>query len=1631
MSKSNAPKPKQKAPRTLATGGGNATASGVNFQQSLGAIFGLWLITETPIDPRLQLGSARITSFRMETELPLDDAFATTSAGGIICAQAKNTLSLSNRLSSEFGKTVDQIVRQWHLCRDGTGDLEWNRPLDPAKDRLLIVVGPASPATTRSHLAKGLEARRQPGPPLLTASETKALSQFDDCVRLAWKATATAEPLTDAILSNISCLTYVYTIDPEGADRMAWAAALGPVLQTPTEGLSVFNLLQRVCGDLMSMRGGKTLSQLRVDLITRGAHLAARPDFRKDIDILTTYSLQTEQTLAELEVVDAGDGDPVGITRHCQSSVNAAALRGHLLLIGEPGAGKSAVINALGRALRSLGNDVVQLAVDRFSVESLEGISRALGLEHDLPAVLSAWDGPSPAFLLIDALDASRGQSGEAAFKRLIESVIELKGRWRVIASSRIFDLRLGQNFQALFKGTPPEKELQGEGFANVRHIQIPPWSDDEFAELLTRAPRLAGVLAHCSTKLRELAMVPFNMQLLASLVATGAVSRDFEGIDSQIALLNLYWDKRVRPHGVKAEVCLRNVVQDMIAVGTLRARRLKVADANATMLDTLMGDGILVSSNTERSVYFRHHLLFDYIASRVFLDPDDIINGSLTFPKAQSLGLLIAPAMGFLLQALWVEDVNHRGFWSAVIKLLSMPNSDPIIRSIAARMAAELPVMSTDVAAFVSEINSGSPNAVAAFPHISGAMAVRLEDEPDVPLAPWVHLMLALSTRPEPFIGVLRMMGFMLVERVQDANLRAELGSAVRALLTYGFTLDDSQTLTTPAIGFVSETITTNVGASVVLLRQVLSKERFERFAPQEFPALAHKIKQIAVASPEFAVEIYQSVFAGKITENRQTSIGGSQILNLASNARQDFEMARWSLNEYFPNFLATSPIKATEALIQAIEGYVARAHPPSEHLEEISFRVDGATVHFQPDHSHIWAHEPVPKYAQDAEELLSRFLTWLKTGEESAVLAAVNHALPLCRLGVLWSRFFMAAAERGGALGTLLLPYAASPEFLIALDTRKDTIDLLASQYDQLSEVRRRELETDMLARSFDDYAHRKRDKERFLRRLFGTIGLEHLLTDKARAVLATSPEITIANPRLFSITPSYIDTSDHYYWLDKEVRAKPAVRETMAALDLVREKLRLGIGENEPIKNLEAALSALGLLCKCINDAGIPDRCLLLHAEETFTRGLHKLVNSDHIGPDTEENTVAQLVDWIDEGSRFGDPEINENTETEFENSPYLGSLSARGEAATAALDLCFKRPETYSKFECLIDRMLIDPHPAVRMNAVEHLVRIWDIDRNSFWQRAAQIVQTEANRGVLDTFISHTLESLVWYGAEHEVAALVLPMVVRFPESDPRNKTIRLHLVRRLLQLWFCFDLEDAAAQVRKWFNNSAESPEEVRCAIQWLREVFTAGLRPEDDPTLAIKRPLAIDLLGQAVSQAAVALDCYKALSTPSEAETARARQMVQIIDTACQQLYFGSGAFRHGSTRLLLLTPKSAAIFLDDTAPILRQIGQHGGPHTVYYLVQLLESLIEVDPARVFDLIAAAVLQGGRQTGYQFEHLASDLMVKLVGRFLADHKEIFNDPQRRADLVDTLEVFVAAGWPSIRRLFYKLPELLQ
>jgi hypothetical protein len=151
-----------------------------------------------------------------------------------------------------------------------------------------------------------------------------------------------------------------------------------------------------------------------------------------------------------------------------------------------------------------------------------------------------------------------------------------------------------------------------------------------------------------------------------------------------------------------------------------------------------------------------------------------------------------------------------------------------------------------------------------------------------------------------------------------------------------------------------------------------------------------------------------------------------------------------------------------------------------------------------------------------------------------------------------------------------------------------------------------------------------------------------------------------------------------------------------------------------------------------------------------------------------------------------------------------------------------------------------------------------------------------------------------------------------------------------------------------------------------------------------------------------------------------------------LLDNVGDQLYFSSGAFRANDknepTGLVTIERKKA--FLDETGPMLHRIGDAGTPHTIYHLIDLLASLRLADPPRVFDLVAHALLDAGRLHGFQFEALGADRFVEVVGIFLADHRDIFNDLSRRAKLIDCLDAFVEAGWPKARRLLYRLPELL-
>lgn len=100
-------------------------------------------------------------------------------------------------------------------------------------------------------------------------------------------------------------------------------------------------------------------------------------------------------------------------------------------------------------------------------------------------------------------------------------------------------------------------------------------------------------------------------------------------------------------------------------------------------------------------------------------------------------------------------------------------------------------------------------------------------------------------------------------------------------------------------------------------------------------------------------------------------------------------------------------------------------------------------------------------------------------------------------------------------------------------------------------------------------------------------------------------------------------------------------------------------------------------------------------------------------------------------------------------------------------------------------------------------------------------------------------------------------------------------------------------------------------------------------------------------------------------------------------------------------------------------------------PSTHHHLVELYEFLIPGDPAGVFDALHALLTGPAAREGYHHEGLAAPVIVRMITRYIADYRSIFEDNTRRAALVEILRLFSDVGWSDALKLLYELPDLLR
>lgn len=1384
------------------------------------------------------------------------------------------------------------------------------------------------------------------------------------------------------------------------------------------------------------------------------AQVATQSDYAEDIKRLHQYTRTSLNLLAEHSNLYVGM-TPIKVARDSTPKLRELAEAGHALVVGEPGSGKSGVLYNLIESLEQ--HNVVLILAGRVEAHDQQQLCRHLqNLSHELADVLNHWVGDQPSFLVIDALDAARDTQTMQTIRDVISQVVRSQSRWRVVVSIRKYDLRYHREIQRLFAGTPVADYHEPE-FSHLRHINIVPFLDEELVQLREQSSALSALLNHSTPELYEMLRFPFNLRLAGELIGYGVNIAELSPVQAQSELLELYWQYRVigsDRHGDGREALLRQATKEMLQSHSLLAPRSSVAGiTSSAILDGLLQSHVLIewqatdATKPERYLLtFPHHILFDYAVARLIFR--DALLAQLV--ADHELVLTAYPSIVHHFQYLWRADTSRKRFWDQVTKVVSHADVPEIGKLIGPSVAVEAATDINDFALLITMLTDpDKPTASTAeliWQHIIGAF-LTLPQQPEVQTTNnllWYQIGEQLSRLLRPILAhlIASLLNRLVIEMDSlDTKQRSLAGVMARRLLAFAWQYRlNNRWVVRCGIWAVCRTYENDVTASYNLLTQALAPEHLAAHAYEELPLFVNEIGRLTSIAPDFVEQLFSAVFTYSETSTEKVQMG-SLIVPMHSNRQQDVAATRYIIAEAFPRFLESHPLHAIRALI-TVTNHSLGADPKSP-IEKFDFYGKEALI--QADSSSIWDNAT---RNDDVVKMLNAFETYLgelsHTNEQQPLRQAILAEITTRnRSAVIWRRLLTCGSKYPQTLGREICTLAWAYPVLMGRDTRPVMFPFLAAIFPHCTSEERQCIELAILTIP-DQMPSEKREfglhmRDRLLVRLSDNL----LVTEPAKqlvAVLLADEDISATEKR----TPSGEATVLFDREEDYLVGAGIAIDETPNRLILQQ------IDAIKPFLNHEQDTS--------LSDEIVSNVLLNLHA-------LHDQVlyaEADGVHPELVERawgylaTAAKKVaDQVsitcesDEGSflrsiflgaaRCKHPTFQEEADQNFHEFPSWEWPAARIDAAAGLIYLVRLPSCADAEVFAVIERLGQDAVAAVRLQIAWRLRVLQHTNADLMWRLLETYVSHEENRGVLQTIVQEPLSYLA-HTAPDRVAMLVKSLMDRVVDG-PGAEKVRTGCVSILLELYLQHDqplckklLFALAQQPHLW-------PNELHRLLFGLRVPLTLGPIEPTEPSCEAVRTRALKLVEcviQTVCHLVHAFD--QGFQTTSfdlweEERKEKVRNVVQVAVSIARELYFASGAYQpeetHKQTTSAQTMVAAKRRFYQETGQLTHTVATLGIAEAVYDSLQTLAYLVEVDPRQIFLQVRDIVVKAA-EGGYETDPLAAEQMVRLIEQYFAQYRYFFQqDEVCRQALIQVLDIFVKAGWPSACQLIYRMSNLFR
>ena len=327
--------------------GGAAGESGALYRSSVAAYFvAHGLRGQAPKWLQLSGRLAIPVGVRLETEHPVDDVLVDLTDGGRIFVQAKRSLGLEESAGSEFGKAVAQwksAVRE--------------RSVNAECDRLVLAIG--QPTGPLRDLGAALSRRRD----ALTGAAP--LAQQSALQRLNHHLGGLTHAQRDLLL-DVALVQHLQVAEDGEADAAAAEAIIDPLLAGGSSR-KAWRAIRLRCSELASKRAGLRMSDWVRCLEASGFEIvgdqsaSAAAAFTAERQLERAYrrrvgaagrrvDLRPLAPLANVSLDDLGSEITVRTSEGSNSTLSdrpiqdAIQRRGHVLVVGLPGAGKSTAL---------------------------------------------------------------------------------------------------------------------------------------------------------------------------------------------------------------------------------------------------------------------------------------------------------------------------------------------------------------------------------------------------------------------------------------------------------------------------------------------------------------------------------------------------------------------------------------------------------------------------------------------------------------------------------------------------------------------------------------------------------------------------------------------------------------------------------------------------------------------------------------------------------------------------------------------------------------------------------------------------------------------------------------------------------------------------------------------------------------------------------------------------------------------------------------------------------------------------------------------------------------------------------------------------------------------------------------